>query len=291
MENKKIIVSLTTIPSRLNLIIPVINSIINQTLPPDEIVLVLPQKSFREAKDDNSDPYDFTVAIDRCIKENNITLLRPEKDYGPIMKILPAILREKENKTDNIIISIDDDKVYFNNTIEDLVNCYKRTNSVCARKGSILLFNTDDIDNLSRQHISENPLRSADYNETDKQINFIYGTGGVLYCPSFFNDNILEEVEKIEKLHKEALFVDDVFLSVLLMKNNIKMFIAKTEKNEFQKRFDNVKCGVMDPSTISQNINRLALINCANGGHNNVSTVFYFKREIFDYTKRHNIKL
>ncbi len=291
MENKKIIVSLTTIPSRLNLLIPVINSIINQTIRPDEIVLVLPQKSFREQKDDINDPYEFTVAIHRYLTENNITLLRPEKDYGPIMKILPVILREKERKTDNIVISIDDDKVYFNNTIEDLVNCYKRTKSVCARKGSVLLFQTNDINNLTRQHVLEKPLRSADFNENDKQINFIYGTGGVLYCPSFFNDNILEEVEKIEKVHKEALFVDDVLLSVFLMKTNIKMYIAKTEKNDFQKRFDNVKCGVMDPSTISQNINRLALINSANGGHNNVSTVFYFKNEIFEYAKKQNITL
>ncbi len=87
------------------------------------------------------------------------------------------------------------------------------------------------------------------------------------------------------------MFVDDVVISVLLMKKNIKIFLASSIKNDFQKKFDNVPCGVMDPSTTSQNINRLAVLNSANGGHNNVTTVFYFKKVIHEYNKNFNINL
>lgn len=287
MENKKIIVSLTTIPSRVNLITPVLKSINEQTIKPDEIILVLPKTSFRE-QNNKTDPYEISITLLNYIKENNINILRPEKDYGPIMKILPVILREKENKSDNIIISIDDDKIYFNNMIEDLVNCYKRNNSVCARKGSLLYFVNNNIDTLQKNEVIEKPLRSADMLE-DKQINFIYGTGGVLYHPSFFNDNIIEEIEEIYKNHNEAQFVDDVVISVLLMRNNVKIFLTKSIKNDYQKKFDTVRCGIMDPSTICQNINRLAVINVAQGGHNNVSTVLYFKKDIYDYLKKNSI--
>lgn len=288
ISQQKIIISLTTIPSRLNNINLVLDSILNQTIKPDEIVLIIPKKSFREQKEINQDPYLINQNLKKYFNENKITILRPDEDYGPIMKILPVILREKQNKTNNIIISIDDDKKYFENMIEELINCYKRTQTVCARKGCVLLFKTNDINNLNRSQIIEKPLRSADF-DYDKKINFIYGTGGVLYCPSFFNDNILDEVENIKKKHYEALFVDDVLISVLLMKKNIKMYLCKGVKNEFQKKYDKVNCGIMDPSTISQNINRLAYINTKNNSHNNLSTVIYFKNVIFDYIGNQNI--
>ena len=253
--DEKIIISLTTIPSRLEHIIPVIDSIKNQTILPDEIVLVLPLTSFREQKEINKDPYIISERIHNYIVNNNITVLRPEKDYGPIMKLLPALLREKENNTNNIIISIDDDKIYFNNTLEDLLNGYKRNNCVCARKGSILNFylNNNSANNMNAR---EKVLRSADLIE-DKQINVVFGTGGVLYKPSFFNDNIMEE---ICKLPNEAFYVDDAVISILLMKNNIKMILVKSIKNDFQKKYDHGRYGIMDRSTISQNINRLAVL-------------------------------
>ena len=249
MDNKKekIIISVTTIPSRLNNIIPVLDSIKNQTIISDEIVLVLPLKSLREQINPDIDPYNISENINNYIKLNNITLMRPDYDLGPIMKLLPVLLREKKNKTDNIIISIDDDKKYFSNTIEDLINGYQRNNCVCARKGAILNFYDDNIKNriianinianinIANINIKEKPMRSADFTE-DQKINFIYGTGGVLYKPSFFKDDIFEELDNLYKSHKEGLYVDDAVISVFLMKNDIKMILVKSEKNEFQKK-------------------------------------------------------
>jgi hypothetical protein len=283
--DEKIIISLTTIPSRLEHIIPVIDSIKNQTILPDEIVLVLPLTSFREQKEINKDPYIISERIHNYIIDNNITLLRPEKDYGPIMKLLSVLLREKENNSNNIIISIDDDKIYFNNTLEDLLNGYKRNNCVCARKGSILNFylNKNSENNINNINAREQVLRSADLIE-DKQINFIFGTGGVLYNPSFFNDNIMEE---ICKLPNEAFYVDDAVISIFLMKNNIKMILVKSIKNDFQKKYDHGRYGIMDRSTISQNINRLAVLNYKN--NNNIVVVNYFKKNICEYIEHYKL--
>ena len=54
-ENRKVIVTLTTIPSRLNNTLYTIRSLLNQTIKPDEIVLSLPVESIREKS--NGDPY------------------------------------------------------------------------------------------------------------------------------------------------------------------------------------------------------------------------------------------
>lgn len=282
--NEKIIISLTTIPSRLEHIIPVIDSIKNQTILPDEIVLVLPLTSFREQKEINKDPYIISERINNYIINNKITVLRPEKDYGPIMKLLSVLLREKENNSNNIIISIDDDKIYFNNTLEDLLNGYKRNNCICARKGSILNFYLKQ-NSANKINAREQILRSADLTE-DKQINIVFGTGGVLYKPSFFNDNIMEE---ICKLPNEAFYVDDVVISSFLMKNNIKMILVKCIKNDFQKKHDHVKCGIMDRSSISQNINRLGVLNYKNNNNNSVVVMNYFKKNIYEYIKYYKL--
>ena len=48
MFNRKIIVTLTTIPSRLKNVNNVITSLLKQTIKPDEIVLSLPMKSLQD---------------------------------------------------------------------------------------------------------------------------------------------------------------------------------------------------------------------------------------------------
>ena len=44
MDKNKLIVSLTTIPSRINLLEPVLDSLLNQTVKPDLIYLNIPRK-------------------------------------------------------------------------------------------------------------------------------------------------------------------------------------------------------------------------------------------------------
>ena len=57
-EGRKVILTLTTIPSRFLNILEVLPSLINQSHKPDEIVLSLPLVSIREPARKNQDPYD-----------------------------------------------------------------------------------------------------------------------------------------------------------------------------------------------------------------------------------------
>ena len=57
----------------------------------------------------------------------------------------------------------------------------------------------------------------------------------------------------------------------------------------FKKKHDKIKCGIMDESTNSHNINRLAVINFKNNNHNNIYMIRYFKKDIIDYKNKYNI--
>src|SRR5256714_15661270 len=46
-DNRRVIVSLSTVPDRINNLRPTIRSLLKQTCPPDEIVLAIPASSVR----------------------------------------------------------------------------------------------------------------------------------------------------------------------------------------------------------------------------------------------------
>ena len=109
LENNKIAVCLTTIPSRIKNIIPTINSILLQTMKPEKICLFIPYKSKREG---------CKYKIPKIIKNNKlITIIRCE-DYGPITKILPAI--KQKDLVGYKLVVMDDDTFYHKNTIKTL---------------------------------------------------------------------------------------------------------------------------------------------------------------------------
>ena len=141
MFNRKIIVTLTTIPSRLKNVNNVIISLLKQTIKPDEIVLSLPMKSLREPNIN----YEISIQQKRFFDENNITILRLVYDYGPATKLLGILERELKSEinteTEPLIITVDDDKIYDKNTVMVLVEGWKRhPNSVVSRKVGIIYY-------------------------------------------------------------------------------------------------------------------------------------------------------
>jgi hypothetical protein len=107
----RIVVSLTTIPSREFSLIESINSLKNGTLKPDAIYVNLPEwyPRFKCA------PVDGLV---EKIRDAGATVVRC-KDYGSLTKIIPILKIEKLPST--LIVVVDDDMVYGPRLIEGLV--------------------------------------------------------------------------------------------------------------------------------------------------------------------------
>ena len=287
IDGRKIIVSLTTIPSRMTHIYPCLLCITKQVVKADEIVLVLPKESKREPKPDGSDPYEMPKNLYDFIQKEKITIYRPEKDWGPATKLLPVLKREMDKKLppekENLIITMDDDKLYDKHTIESLVNCWKHNpNFVAGRKGGFMEFTKNKKNHpLYEQSkkfgfMCETPRRGADFTKPGL-IHVIYGTGGVLYRPSFFDEGVFGY--ESNNAPKEAFFVDDVWISGQLAKRNVSSLIAPSPRNKYHEKTENIRCGMMDISTSANMVNRLFMINIKDDCKTNVVTMQYFRGE------------
>src|ERR1043166_10212822 len=81
--DRRVIVSLSTVPDRIGNLGPTIRSLLKQTRPPDEIVLAIPEFSVRERR-----PYVVPKYVSRFPR---VRVLRCRKDWGPATKFIAAI--------------------------------------------------------------------------------------------------------------------------------------------------------------------------------------------------------
>jgi len=117
-NNKKIIVTMTTIPERIEkkTIKKTLDSLVNQTKKPDIIYINVPKKS----KKNIDYPIDKLNEITSNYDNVKVNLI--EDDLGPITKIIPTL--EFINSDDSVIL-VDDDVQYKPVMIEQLINANK----------------------------------------------------------------------------------------------------------------------------------------------------------------------
>lgn len=190
---KRLVVSLSTLPSRVNNIKPVLKSILKNTLKPDLIYLNIPKFSMREKVEYKINPKN--VEFDPKIIVNRI-----DTDYGPITKLYPVL--EKETDPDTVIICIDDDIIYDKNLIQTLYDqsVQNPESCICSRGWSYI--------NLGKTFI---PVFFPLY--FVKKVKILQCFAGVLYKRSFF-----ENIQKFKKFMnvKECFTTDDIIISKFL---------------------------------------------------------------------------
>ena len=113
-KKNKVIISLTTLPKRIEKCKYTIVSILNQTRKVDQINLYIPTETKKGEK------YIIPLWMKDLQKNFNIFNIKiVEKDYGPSTKIIPALIEYE--KKDIFIIYLDDDMIYHPDTIETLI--------------------------------------------------------------------------------------------------------------------------------------------------------------------------
>src|SRR5436190_18392771 len=101
LDNRRVIVSLSTVPDRINNLMPTIRSLLKQTRPLDDIVLAIPEFSVRERR-----PYVVPKYISRLPR---VRVLRCREDWGPATKFIPLIQEELAAGRQNTLIMVVDD--------------------------------------------------------------------------------------------------------------------------------------------------------------------------------------
>lgn len=197
----KVIVSLTTSPSRLLLLEPVIQSILKQDYAIDHIELNLPNLY------KNKEEYEIPEFLSKYKK---LEIYRIEKDIGPATKIIPTIIRHRENP-DCYIVSLDDDHYYPEKIVSTLL------------KGIVLYGdkNVYTIGGINLYVGANYTLTSVNVYKT-APVDVLEGVFGVLYNPRLFESDIMEYMEKVIQC-KECLTSDDITISNYLASKKIKI--------------------------------------------------------------------
>tara|TARA_R100001510_G_scaffold10421_3_gene8003 strand:- start:2522 stop:3382 length:861 start_codon:yes stop_codon:yes gene_type:complete len=275
---RKIIASVTTIPSRLAKADESISSIMRQHVSPDEIVLCLPKESLREPSE--GDPYELPDTIKNLQKSGRLTIIRTENDYGPATKLLGVLEREieKDYTLDNepLIITFDDDKFYEPEAISQMLNPYLiESGCVVCRKGSnfYVVDKSHPLYNEQSEGLIEKQRQCFDL-KSPMRVDIVFGGGMVMYRPSFFDEDVFEYEESHEDFPADrAFFVDDLFISGYLARRGVNKVVVNTPKSNQQQKMPN---GIIDMNTDNKDINPISLLTRR---HKSIShdTIEFFK--------------
>lgn len=192
--NKKVIVSLTSFPARINEVWQVIECIKRQSVVPDKIILWLSKEQFVN----RTLPKSLSTRCDSIFEIRFVEGdIRSHKKYYYAFK----------EYVDEIVILIDDDLYYPTNMIQQMLDEYiKNPQSVIMRYGDTLKY--DDSGELLK------------YNDWFKELSgpsssrylFFGSGGGTLFCPSLINKHVLD----IDAALTATPLADDIWLNAFV---------------------------------------------------------------------------
>ena len=208
-DDRRVIASLSTVPSRINNLSATIRSLLKQTRPPDEIILVIPEFSIREER-----PY---VVPEYVLRLPRLRILRSEKDWGPATKFIPVVREElAAGRGDTVVMVVDDDRVYPRDALATYLHYTAELNeaALCFR-GAAMPRTFDWRDAIMTKG---NDLREP------RSVAVITGCGSYLIQPRFFDESLWDYSEAPQG----AFYMDDIWISGWLARRNVKRYAVPT---------------------------------------------------------------
>jgi hypothetical protein len=202
-----IILSFTSFPKRISNIRCVVESLKKQTVRADKIVLYLATEEFPNKKlpDNLYDIIDSEFEIHWC-DEN----LLSHKKYYYAMKEYP----------DDIIITIDDDIIYRDTLIEELLYGYKKNpGCIIARRGSAI---TVGEDHGIAPYLDWYPM-PAGYTNSPRMDLFATGGAGALYPPHVLGERVFDA----NLFFSSCRYADDIWLKLVETMNNVPVVLVR----------------------------------------------------------------
>src|SRR6266550_6405874 len=174
-DNRRVIVSLSTLPDRISSLTPTIRSLLKQTRRPDEIVLAIPEFSVREQRH-----YVVPKYISRL---PGVRILRTREDWGPATKFIAAIQDElAAGRQNTLIMVVDDDRVYPRDALETYLHYSEQLPdaALCFRGAAM----PRNLDWRNAKMICASELRQP------QPTAVITGCGSYLIQPRFFDESL-----------------------------------------------------------------------------------------------------
>tara|TARA_B100000029_G_scaffold484109_1_gene535962 strand:+ start:876 stop:1760 length:885 start_codon:yes stop_codon:yes gene_type:complete len=229
---KKLVISLTSHPARFKTLPLTLNSILKQSVQADKIILWI------EKKDKKKIPFSVSNL-------NGIFIKYCENSLISYSKIIPTLRRYR----DCYIITIDDDFIYHNKLIENLVyKSSKYPNDIIANRIHKIRI------------INKQPTKYMSWYlnfKKDTKLAFFTGTGGVLYPPNCFYKDVL----KVKYFKKLAPLGDDIWLNWMARIKG-----TNVRRSNYEKTSESIKSitGGLYKKNIKQNYNDVQIKNMIN---------------------------
>ena len=207
--NRRIIVSLTSYPARIEYVSTVLTTIIAQTKQADEIVLWLAEEQFPE-KEKNM-PWDLRKMI-----QDGIVTLRWCDDLKPHKKYFYAF----QEYPDDLVVTIDDDLYYPPDMIEKLYASYlDHPNAVSAMRVHLMVYD-------EKTGILPYNAWVIEYQETtgiESMQLFHTGNAGVLYPVHLFHKDMLNQ----DAIQEACLYADDIWLKMMEIVSDVPVVFVR----------------------------------------------------------------
>ena len=243
-DDRRVVASLSTVPSRINNLRATIRSLLKQTRPPDEIILAVPEFSIREER-----PY---VVPEYLLHLPRLRVLHSEKDWGPATKFIPLVREELAgDRGDTLIMVVDDDRIYPRDALATYLHYSAQlTGAALCFRGAAMPRTFDWRDAIMTKG---NELREP------RGVAVITGCGSYLIEPRFFDESLWD----YSKAPQAAFYMDDIWISGWLARRNVKRYAVPTS---------------MMMRSVWRQRRTLTLHDVPNGRqHNNNETIAFFR--------------
>ncbi len=209
------IISLTSVPPRFKYLEEVIDNLEKQSTE-TKILINIPYEYKR---------YENTFKIPTEIKDRKNVIINRCNDYGSATKLLGAL--EYCNNHDEIefIITVDDDFLYYDELVKDLLSCYDEYQNHVICNTGITVLGKDEYE------------FAIEINKDDNYVHICEGYAGVLYKKGFFKKDIFTFMENFPK---EILYDDDIYISAYLAKQNILIVVNGNRYWEWEQDFPSI---------------------------------------------------
>jgi Glycosyl transferase family 2 len=249
----RVIVSLSTLPDRIGRLQPTLESLLNQSRPPDEIVLAIPRFSVRQKRE-----YEIPDYVSQVPR---LRVLRCEKDWGPATKFI-AVVRDElaAGRGNTLIMVVDDDRIYPRNSLELYLHYHAQLPdaALCFRGGAIPR-------SLNWRHCR---IEFGVDLQAPKRTAVITGCGSYLIQPRFFDDSLWDYSTAPEG----AFYMDDMWISGSLERRGVERYVIPASNMM---------------RTALRQLGTMTLHDVPNGRrHNNNQTIAFFNANWKVFTSR-----
>lgn len=202
LSKRKTIVSLTSYPKRIYSVAPCVESILNQSVPADSVMLWLGEDEFPGK--DNDLPYELLELLDQGLEIHwyEKTLFSHDK-YFWVMQQYP----------DCNVVTTDDDLYYQPNFLEKLFEGHKAfPDSIIANRTHKPLAEANEL-----KPYAEWVLEQKEFINTPTMGLLATGVGGIFYPAGIFDKSLFDR----ERILEYCPTTDDLWLYIHEIKNDI----------------------------------------------------------------------